>query len=231
MTRYQKILLIAFTLVWLWAAWKPLFPADWLLENYLVFIFVPMIILTGRYFKLSNFSYTLITIFMILHVIGSHYTYGHVPFGDTLGEWFGSDRNMYDRLVHFAFGFLLAYPIREIFVRVTKVKGLWGYYLPFDVALSFSAIYEIVEWLTAVNVDAAAGIAFLGAQGDIWDAQKDMGLAGLGAILAMAIIFTLNWLYNKNFKNELRDGFAIDGNDAPLGEVRLRKFFEDTPRT
>ncbi len=170
MTKYHKILLIVFAVVWVWAAIEPKFPHDWLLENYLVFIFVPIILILGRWFKLSSLSYTLLTIFMILHVIGSHYTYAHVPFGFTLQDWFGADRNMYDRLVHFCFGFLLAYPIREVFIRVSKVRGFWGYYLPFDVTLSFSAAYEIIEWLTAINVDPAAGLAFLGTQGDIWDA-------------------------------------------------------------
>ncbi|MDO8728482.1 MAG: DUF2238 domain-containing protein [bacterium] len=227
MTRYQKVLLLIFALVWIWAAINPLFRGDWLLENYLVFIFVPIILISGRYFKLSNASYTLITIFMILHVIGSHYTYEHVPFGVTLQHWLGSDRNMYDRLVHFSFGFLLAYPIREVFVRITKAKGFWGYYLPLDVALSFSAIYEIIEWLTAENVGSAAGIAFLGAQGDIWDAQKDMIVAGIGAFVAMFIIFLINWRYNKNFSKELKESFRMDSFDAPLGEVKLKQMLND----
>lgn len=227
MTRYQKILAVAFAVVWAWSAFNPVFPHDWLLENYLVFAFIPIIVITGRYFKLSNVSYTLITIFMILHVIGSHYTYEFVPFGDTLGNWLNTDRNMYDRLVHFSFGFLLAYPVREVFVRITKAKGFWGYYLPLDVTLSFSAIYEIIEWLTAANVGSAAGIAFLGAQGDIWDAQKDMLMAGLGALLAMLIIFAINWKYNKNFKKELVESFKVGDGDAPLGEVKLKEMLEE----
>ena len=111
MKPYHYFLLISFLIVWVWAAINPLFPHDWLLENYLVFISVPLILLSARYFKLSDTSYGLITLFMILHVIGSHYTYAEVPFGDTLQVWFDADRNMYDRLVHFCFGFILAYPI------------------------------------------------------------------------------------------------------------------------
>jgi hypothetical protein len=102
------------------------------LENILVFIAVPLIVILGRYLKLSETSYTLITIFMILHVIGSHYTYAEVPFGDTLKTWFGEDRNMYDRLVHFSFGLLLAYPVREVFMRLSDAKGFWSYYFPID---------------------------------------------------------------------------------------------------
>lgn len=223
---YKLFLLGVFTSVWIWAAVNPLFPDDWLLENYLVFIFVPIILLSGRYFRLSGLSYTLITIFMILHVVGSHYTYEHVPFGFTLQSWFAESRNMYDRLVHFSFGFLLAYPIREVFLRIAKVKGFWGFYLPLDLTLSFSAVYEIVEWITASNVSSAAGIAFLGAQGDIWDAQKDMLMAGLGAFLAMLIIFMINAVYNPHFGRELKDSFHFKKSDTPLGEERLKKWLK-----
>jgi putative membrane protein len=224
MTRYLKVLLVVFVAVWVWAAINPTYRHDWWLENYLVFIFIPIIVITGLYFRLSNVSYGLITLFMILHVIGSHYTYAEVPFGEVLQTWLGASRNMYDRLVHFSFGFLLAYPIREIFLRVSRVKGFWGYYLPFDVTLAFSAVYEIIEWLAAANVDPAAGVAFLGSQGDIWDAQKDMTMAGIGALLAMIIIALINLRYQEGFWEEMKASFRIDHSvDAPLGEHRLRE--------
>lgn len=222
MTRYQRILLLIFLAVWVWAAINPSYRHDWLLENYLVFIFVPIIILTGRYFKLSSISYGLITLFMILHVIGSHYTYSEVPFGDTLQAWLGASRNMYDRLVHFSFGLLLAYPVREVFLRVAKVKGIWGYYLPLDVTLSLSAVYEIIEWLTAVTADPEAGLAFLGTQGDVWDAQKDMTAAGTGAVIAMLIVALINMRFQKNFSKEMKESFKISSGDEPLGEAKLR---------
>lgn len=191
--------------VWVWAAINPLFPHDWLLENYLVFISVPLILLSARYFKLSDTSYGLITLFMILHVIGSHYTYAEVPFGDTLQTWLDAERNMYDRLVHFSFGFLLAYPIHEVFLKVARARGFWGYFLPFDLTMSFSAIYEVIEWITARNVDPAAGLAFLGSQGDVWDAQKDMGLAGLGALLAMLVLACIHASTKHGFWKEIRE--------------------------
>ncbi|MEK7635410.1 MAG: DUF2238 domain-containing protein [Patescibacteria group bacterium] len=226
MSKYKLFLVLAFVAVWVWAAINPLFPHDWLLENYLVFIFVPLIIITGRWLKLSNVSYTLITIFMILHVIGSHYTYAEVPFGNVLQDWFNSDRNMYDRLVHFSFGFLLAYPIREVFIRLSKVKGFWGYYFPLDLTAAFSAFYEIVEWLVARNVDPAAGLAFLGSQGDIWDAQKDMGMAMIGAILAMLVIFIINWIFDKNHWKEFKESFKVAKGDKPLGEEKLKEYLK-----
>jgi putative membrane protein len=96
---YKGFLLASFVAVWTWAAIKPAFREDWLLENYLVFLFFPLILFAGRYFELSNVSYTLIALFGTLHVIGSHYTYSLVPFGYTLQHWFGSERK------HFSFGF------------------------------------------------------------------------------------------------------------------------------
>lgn len=224
--KFKVFLFAAFTLVWLWAAWNPLFRHDWLLENYLVFVFVPIIFILGRYFKLSNLSYGLITIFMMLHVIGSHYTYSEVPFGDTLQSWLGADRNMYDRLVHFSFGFLLAYPLRETFLRVAHAKGIWGYFMPIDLTFAFSAIYEIIEWLTARSVDVSAGLAFLGSQGDIWDAQKDMLMAGLGAIIAMAVVFAVNASLKKGFWKEMKESFRISKGDRPLGEEALAKMLD-----
>jgi putative membrane protein len=226
MTRYKWFLLIVFALFWCWAAYNPVFPDDWLLENYLVFMWVPIILLLGRYFKLSELSYTLITIFMCLHVIGSHYTYAGVPFGDTLKDWFNSDRNMYDRLVHFSFGLLLAYPIREVFMRLAKVKGFWSYYFPLDLVLAFSCTYELIEWWSARNVDPAAGLAFLGSQGDVWDAQKDMGLAGLGSLIAMLLVLCVHIALDKKWWKEMKESFRIEKGDKPLGEVKLKEMLK-----
>ncbi|OGS43053.1 MAG: hypothetical protein A2539_02535 [Elusimicrobia bacterium RIFOXYD2_FULL_34_15] len=226
MSKYKWILVITFITVWIWAAIRPKYPHDWLLENILVFVFVPVIFLMSRYFKLSNLSYTLLTLFFIFHLIGSHYTYAEVPFGYMLQKFFKADRNMYDRLIHFSFGFLVAYPIREFLMRIVKVKGFWSYYLPFDVTLSFSGVYEIVEWLAAINVNEAAGIAFLGAQGDIWDAQKDMLMAAIGALLAMSIIAIINLKYNNKFVEDIKESLKPSYNDEILGEVKLKKMIE-----
>lgn len=224
-TRYQMLLVAVFAAFWVWAAIDPIYPHDWLLENYLVFIFVPFIILVGRYFRLSNLSYTLITLFMCMHVVGSHYTYAEVPFGVTLQQWFGASRNMYDRLVHFSFGLLLAYPLREMFHRVARVRYFWGFWLPVELVLAFSAIYEIIEWLVAAGVEPSAGLAFLGAQGDIWDAQKDMLAAGIGAIIAMSIAMLVRWSLDRDFLRELRASLVLDEHDRPLGEVEFRRLW------
>jgi putative membrane protein len=195
MSRYHVFLLVVFAAVWGWAAIDPRYPQDWLLENYLVFAFVPLILLAARRYRLSSLSCTLVTAFMLLHVVGSHYTYSEVPLGFTLQQWFGSERNMYDRLVHFSFGLLLAYPFQEVFMRATKASGGWAYVLPLQGVMSFSATYEIIEWRVAERVDPSAGLAFLGAQGDVWDAQKDMALAVVGAVIALSIVALIRWRY------------------------------------
>lgn len=163
---------------------------------------------------------------MILHVIGSHYTYSEVPFGYTLQEWLGASRNMYDRLVHFSYGFLLAYPVREVFMRLAHAKGIWGYFFPVDITFALSAVYEIIEWRTAANVDLSAGLAFLGSQGDIWDAQKDMLMAGIGAILAMLIVFIVNASFQKGFWRDLWESLKPRRADGPLGEKKLAEYLK-----
>jgi putative membrane protein len=224
-TRYHLGLLVALAAVWSWAAIKPVYLDDWWLENILVFLGVPLIIGLGYYFRLSNLSYTLVTIFLILHVIGSHYTYAEVPFGETLRRWFSSDRNLYDRLVHFTFGLLLAYPVREVFVRITQAKGVWGYYLPIELTLAFSAIYELIEWAAAVVVAPEAGLAFLGAQGDVWDAQKDMALAGVGSVIAMVVTYWIVWVIAPHTRGEWRESLRIPPDDEPIGEQQILRWW------
>ncbi|MBI3621138.1 MAG: DUF2238 domain-containing protein [Nitrospirae bacterium] len=221
-TRYQKFLLAVFVLLWVALAISPSYRQDWLLENILVLVLVPLGLMTARYFRLSNFSYTLITLFLLLHITGAHYTYEQVPFGYAISRWFGAARNHYDRIVHFSFGFLLAYPIREMFLRIASVRGFWGYLLPLDVTLSCSALFEIFEWLVAAVVNPEAGIAYLGSQGDIWDAQKDMALAGLGALITMVLIALVNWRYDAGFRHEFRESLRVKSH-MPLGEIRLRE--------
>ena len=219
-SRYQLVLIGIFLLLWGYCAINPVTRENWLIENALVAIFAPFVLATARYFRLSDLSYTLITLYLALHLFGSHYDYSNVPFGITIGHWFGTERNCYDRLVHFSFGFLLAYPMREVFHRIASVRGFWGYFLPLDLTLSLSAIYELIEWMVAVRVDPGAGAAFLGSQGDEWDAQKDMALAGLGALIAMSIIAAVNWYLDPRFWREIKDSFRVK-NQNPLGEVRL----------
>ena len=228
--RYPRIILIAFLLFAAAWAFNPVDRKDWALENALTAIFVLFLIVTCKRMPFSNISYTLIFLFMCLHTIGAHYTYSKVPyndwtaaiFGRSLNDVLGVQRNYYDRLVHFSFGFLLAYPIRELFLRVANARGFWGYYLPLDLTMSFSMIYELIEWAIAVICGGELGIAYLGAQGDVWDAQKDMALASVGALISMCVVAFINVKFDKNFGAEFRDSLRDHGG-GPLGEVKLRE--------
>ncbi len=183
-----KILVAAYAIVWILAAINPVYPADWLLENILVMLFVPAFLFTYRVFPLSDVSYIAITLFMALHAVGAHYTYAEVPLGDWAKVALGADRNHFDRLVHFSFGLLMAYPIREVFLRLVRAKGFWAYYFPLDVTLAFSALFEIIEMVIALIVSPEAGDAYLGTQGDPFDGIKDMALAFLGAAVCMLCV-------------------------------------------
>lgn len=195
--RLLQILLACYAIVWAITAVDPVYPADWMLENVLVLLFLPLLFGTYRLLPLSDVSYILITMFMMLHAVGAHYTYAEVPFGFWLKEAFGFARNHFDRIVHFSFGLLMAYPIREIFLRVVNVRGFWAYYFPLDVTLSFSAVYEIIEMVVAKVASPETGDAYLGTQGDPFDAVMDMTCAFAGAIICMLAIGLLRKLFHK----------------------------------
>ena len=224
-SRYLVVLVGIFAVYW--AAWaiQPKYFTNWVVENVLLVALVGFLFLTRRRFPLSNVSYTLIAVFLALHTIGAHYSYSEVPYNDWFRAVFGrplhGGRNMYDRLVHFSFGLLLAYPIRELFLRVARVRGFWGYYLPLDVTMSFSMLYELIEWAYAAMAGGDAGAAFLGTQGDEWDAQKDMAIASLGALISMTAVAFINWKFDRNFGDEWRASLSTEAGDRPLGEVRL----------
>ena len=174
-------------LLWIITAINPLYPSDWLLENLLVFIWGAILIVSYRWFRFSNLSYGLFTVFLSLHLVGAHYTYSETPFGFWLQDLFDFERNHYDRIVHFAFGLLLAYPMREILLRRSGVGSGWAYFLTINCVLAFSAVYEVLEVIAAMIVSPELGNAYLGTQGDEWDAQKDAFLALLGSIIAMSV--------------------------------------------
>lgn len=186
--RLLHALCVCYALVWVIAAIKPVNRTDWLLENLLVFAFVPLLVFTYRRLPLSNAAYVLIFLFLILHAAGAHYSYSEVPFGYWLKETFHLRRNHFDRIVHFSFGLLLTYPVHEVLVRIVKVRGFWALLVPAAVIVSLSGFFEIVEGIVAWLVNPELGAAYLGIQGDVWDAQKDMALAIFGAALVGIII-------------------------------------------
>jgi putative membrane protein len=177
--------------VWVVLAISPVDRSDWLLENILAVALVLALVVTYRRFPFSQFSYILITIFMTLHAIGAHYTYSEVPLGFWLKDVLGLSRNHFDRLVHFAFGLLLAYPIRELLVRRAGARDPWSYLLAVAVVQACSDLFEIIEAMVAHIVEPDLGNAYLGTQGDEWDAQKDMMAALTGAVFATAIAYAV----------------------------------------
>lgn len=186
-----QLTLIAFAAVWIAAAWHPVYPADWVLENVLTVLAVAALVLTYRWFAFSELSYVIIAVFMSLHAVGSHYTYSEVPLGDWAKAAMGWQRNHFDRLVHFSFGLLWAYPFRELARRRYGAPPAFATLCALTFVLACGAAYEIIEWAVAAIVDPAAGQAYLGTQGDEFDGQKDMALAGLGAILTLAVTWLL----------------------------------------
>jgi putative membrane protein len=186
--RFLQAVAACYGVVFAWSAIAPKYRADWLLEMSLAFVFIAVLIVTHRRFVFSNLSYALIAAFLSLHTYGAHYTYSESVFGDWLEDAFALSRNHYDRIVHFGFGALLVYPMRELARRVLHLRGGWSYAVPWLTALALSAGYEIVEGWTARLISPELGTAFLGTQGDEWDAQKDMSLANTGSLLTLALV-------------------------------------------
>lgn len=173
------------------AAYRPDTVFDWALENALVCGFVVALIWSYRKLPLSDLSYLLILAYLCLHEWGAHYKYSDVPLGEWMKGWLHTHRNHYDRVVHFAFGLLLSYPMQEVFVRSARISGMWRYYFPIEATLAFSAIYEMMEAGMASILSPQRGEEFVGMQGDIWDSQEDMLMAGLGSIVAMIVIYQI----------------------------------------
>jgi len=174
-------LLVLYLALWAALAISPLDRSDWLLENLLVFVFVGGLAATYRRLPLSDLSYVLIALFLALHAVGAHYTYAKVPLGFWLKDAFDLSRNHFDRIVHFSFGLLLGYPIRETLLRIIKTSHVWIFFLAFQVVLAWSGLFELLESWVAQIVSPELGAAYLGTQGDSWDAQSDMTAALIGA--------------------------------------------------
>ena len=166
-------------------------PADrttWILEVFPIFIAVPILLATRHRFPLTPLVYRLIFVHALILMLGGHYTYAEVPLGFWMQEWFGFARNHYDRIGHFAQGFVPAMVAREILLRRSPlVRGKWLFVIVTGLCLAISACYEFVEWWAAVLGGSAAD-AFLGTQGDVWDTQWDMFMAFVGAIVAQVTL-------------------------------------------
>ncbi|MBK9066236.1 MAG: DUF2238 domain-containing protein [Gemmatimonadetes bacterium] len=172
-------------------AWSGLAPHDrftWFLEVAPVLVGLPLVLLTARRFPLTPLAYTLLALHACILMVGGKYTYAEVPLGFWVRDALGWTRNHYDRLGHLAQGFIPALVAREVMLRTSPLRpGKWLFFLVLCVALALSATYELIEWWTAAGTGEAAD-AFLGTQGDVWDTQWDMMLAGIGAILSQLLL-------------------------------------------
>jgi putative membrane protein len=140
----------------------------------------------------------------------------------SLNAALGWERNNFDRVVHFSYGLLLAYPVRELLLRVASVKGFWGYFLPLDLTMSTSALYELIEWGAAEVFGGELGATFLGTQGDVWDAHKDMAVASLGALVAMLATAGLNAWLQRDFAREWAESLRVKDR-RPYGEEEIKR--------
>ncbi|MBA3544535.1 MAG: DUF2238 domain-containing protein [Chthoniobacterales bacterium] len=181
------LLLFLTALVFLWSAWRPYDRVTWWLEVAPGLIGAALLILTYGHFRFTTLVYTLIALHVMLLCVGGHYTYAKVPFFDWIQPYFGWHRNYFDRLGHFMQGFVPALITRELFVRLRVVTSSgWRFFIVILICMGISALYELLEWATAL-ISGEAATAFLGTQGDIWDTQEDMFMALIGATCALVL--------------------------------------------
>ena len=171
--------------------WSGINPADrttWILEVAPIFIAVPLLVVTGPRFPFTPLAYRLIFVHALILMLGGHYTYAEVPLGFWIQRLFGFTRNHYDRIGHFAQGFVPAMIAREILLRRSPLKpGKWLFFIVLSVCLAISACYEFIEWWSAL-IGGDSADAFLGTQGDPFDTQADMFMALIGAIAAQVLL-------------------------------------------
>lgn len=183
---FPFLLLVVYLGLMIWLAIEPYSRATWFAENLPVWIVVGLLVLTYRSFRFSNLSYFLMFFFLCYHTIGGHYTFSRVPF-DFFNDLIGSERNNFDRVGHFLVG-VFAYPTAELFIKKNLVNGVKVAALVGFLAVSmWAGLYEVIEMIYAINYGGDEAADFLGSQGDIWDAQKDIAMDMLGAILFGAL--------------------------------------------
>ncbi|MGD2112393.1 MAG: DUF2238 domain-containing protein [Gammaproteobacteria bacterium] len=180
--------LTVYTLVLIWSAFRPADYFTWFLEVAPALVGLAVLLLTRRRFPLTGLAYALILVHCIILMVGGHYTYAQVPLFDWISSTFELGRNNYDKVGHFAQGFVPALLAREILIRNAVVNGrAWLAFFVLCFCLAFSAFYELVEWWVALLSEEAAE-SFLGTQGYVWDTQSDMGWALLGAGLSLLLL-------------------------------------------
>ena len=189
--KLNHTLFTLYIFIWILLAINPSYRDDWWLENILVFIAIPIILWSDKRVHFSHVSIWMLFFFFVLHSIGSHYTYSEMPLFSPITHFFGFERNHYDRLIHFFFGFMMFLPFYELLLAFLKSKRS-TFYFTFFILIAASGMYEVIEWLATEIAHPELGTAFLGAQGDQWDAQKDMACGFLGSLLAIMLWYRKN---------------------------------------
>ena len=180
--------ILVFSVVLVWSAVYPVDYYTWILEVLPALIGAAVLAGTYKKFKLTTLAYTLILIHCVILMVGGHYTYAKVPLFDWIRDYFDLQRNNYDKVGHFAQGFIPAIVAREVFKRKSVIRGnAWLNFLVVCFCLAVSAFYELIEWWVALASGESAE-AFLGTQGYVWDTQSDMALAFVGAVLALVLL-------------------------------------------
>jgi putative membrane protein len=189
-------LLVLYFLVLIVSCIQPIYPDEMYLQHSVTILIALLLIYTTVRNSLSNKAFALIVAFMIFHIVGARWIYSYTPYdlwmknltGFSINTYFGFHRNQYDRLIHFLFGFMMMIPIREIYSKWYKCPARIAILLAFLSILSLSMLYEVFEWTISIFLSPADAEAYNGQQGDFWDAQKDMALAFLGALLMILVL-------------------------------------------
>jgi putative membrane protein len=180
---------------------------DWIIENLLVVICLSVLVMIRKWHRFSDLSYLCIFLFVMLHLYGAFYAYTQNAFGSWLQNKFLLWRNPYDRIVHFSFGFFMAYPFRELLIHKFRVSSKASWLLPVEIAFSFGTIFELIEWGVSGVTTKETGETYVATQGDVWDAHKDILLAAAGAALCMLLTYIF-----KRKKQELTEPGSSGGN-------------------
>ena len=200
--KFALTLLGIFLLISVGLAIHPATRTDWLLENVITVVALAWLIWSYRRLPLSNLACGLLFAFGVLHEIGAHYQYSDVPYeqwfstisgGRSLDAMLGFERNQYDRLVHFMYGLLITPVAAEVIAARVRLRGFWLFLLPVTFMMSHAMIYELIEWFAASVFADDVGQAYLGTQGDVWDAQKDMFMATIGSLIAQPL-----WMWRRS---------------------------------
>ncbi len=197
MKKYRKFFLTVFLFSILLSAIHVESFSDWLLEISPVLLGIPLIWYLGKKFKLSDISYVCIGVYLVLPILQAHYGVAHVPFGFTIGKWMGVSRNMFDRLTHFSFGFLITYPLFEIMQQKIGKFRYFNFWMSASMIMGVSAIYEVFEWSARQFMSDRLSFLFIAAQADFWDTSKDLAMAFAGVIGSLVIMIIAVKLHEK----------------------------------